>query len=328
MKGQLYISSNNQIRCTANHILKRSGLSIPKDWVFDNTTVIKMVGLEGGRSHIEMIHPPVVSNPERFVSREKFNDKFADASLKIPAKIVIYLARHGVGGHNKSNATLVEAHDASLTSDGIEQARKAGKAIFNDEHFKNITTFQAYCSDLLRTMETCNEILEQFQEELRQFHALSGMPLSHFSMRWSLPSQGDVTADTIGTDTIHPCQVCIEAHENSRLIGYDHHWEIENPLRKIAIDPFLSVEELRVLAPGKPDDVLKKMRIENLPKNDPIGNWDACVKRIGHLDIDWTDYIAKLTRAKASGQTFGDAASEKLLLDVMLENAQRAYDIK
>jgi len=285
-----------------------------------------MVGLDGGRSHIEMIHPPTVSDPERYVSRDKFNAKFADASLKIPTGIVIYLARHGRAGNNKSNATRIEAHDASLTPDGVEQAQQLGKAIFNDEHFKNITIFQSYCSDLLRTMETCNAILEQFQEELRQFHALSGMPLSRFSMRWSLPVQGDAAADTVGIDTIHPCQVCIESHENSRLIGYDHRWEIENPLRKIAIDPFLSVEELRVLAPGKPDDVIEIMRLENSPKSDPIGNWDACVKRIGHLDIDWTDYIAKLTRAYAEGKTFGEAASAKILLDIMLENAQCAHD--
>jgi hypothetical protein len=119
--------------------------------------------------------------------------------------------------------------------------------------------------------------------------------------------------------------VCIETHENSRLIGYEHHWQLDNPLRKVAIDPFLPLEELQVLAPGKPKDVLERMNIENSPKNDPIGNPDKCIKRIGNLEIDWTTYIKKLTKAKEEGKTYGQAASATLLLDVILENAQHAH---
>jgi hypothetical protein len=324
MKGQLYLSSNNQLVCLSNHILSRAGRPIPTGWVFDNGTILKIVGLESGKSHISMIHPLVVSNPARFVSLEKVNAAFAGVSLPIPAGTVIYLGRHGHAGHNEPAATLIDSHDASLTSTGIAQAREMGKAIFDDAHYKNISIFRAYCSDLRRTMETCNVILEYFQYELRQFHALSGMPLSRFSMRWTSHASiriGD--EDTIGTDSIHSCQVCIQARENIRAIGAEHNWQVDNPLRELAIDPFRSLEDLRVLAPGKPDDVIDRMRVENLPKNDPIGNPDACVKRIGHLEIDWTDYIDILTRAKEAGESFGQAASKKLLLDVILENAQQ-----
>jgi hypothetical protein len=64
------------------------------------------------------------------------------------------------------------------------------------------------------------------------------------------------------------------------------------------------------------------MLVENMPKNDPLGSWEQCVKRLGDMDIDWGDYVAKVGRAKAEGKTFGAAASETLFLDVILRNAQ------
>jgi hypothetical protein len=321
MKGQLYNTSNNQLVCLSNHILSRSGLPIPTGWVFDNGTVLKLM-----ENHVEMIHPLVVSNPARFVSRETFNAAFVGVSLPLPAETVIFVGRHGHGGHNDPLATLVDAHDALLTSVGETQARDAAKAILADEHYRQITHFQAYCSDLIRTMGTCSTILDEIQQELRRFHDLSHMPLSRFSMRWKSPLAND--DDTIGTDSVHTCEVCIETHENSRLIGYEHHWQVDNPLREVAIDPFLPLEQLQVLAPGKSKDLLERMCIENSPKNDPIGNPDKCVKRIGNLEIDWTTYIKKLTKAKEEGKTYGQAASATLLLDVILENAQRAHDSK
>lgn len=323
MKGQLYNTSNNQLVCLSNHILSRSGLPIPTGWVFDNGTVLKLM-----ENHVEMIHPRVVSIPSRFVSPETFNAAFVGVKLPLPARTVVFVGRHGHGGHNDPLATLVDAHDALLTSLGETQARNAAKAMLADEHYRQITHFQAYCSDLLRTMGSCSTILDEIQQELRRFHALSHMPLSRYSMRWTSPLANDDVRgcdDTIGVDSVHTCEVCIETHENSRLIGYEHHWQLDNPLREVAIDPFLSVEELQVLAPGKPKDVIERMRIENLPKNDPIGNPDKCIKRIGNLEIDWTTYIKKLTKAKEEGKTYGQAASETLLLDVILENAQHAH---
>jgi hypothetical protein len=312
VKGQLYNTSNNQLVCLSNHILSRSGLPIPTGWVFDNGTVLKLLN-----NSVKMIHPLVVSNPVRFVSPKTFNDAFVGVSLEMPTDTVVFVGRHGHGGHNDPAATLFEAHDAVLTPTGETQARDAAKAILADEHYRQLTHFRAYCSDLRRTMDTCRIFLDEIQQELRRFHALSGMPLSQFSMRWS--------DDTIGVDTVHTCEVCIESHEYSRLIGYDHHWQVDNPLRKVAIDPFLSAEELQVLAPEKPIDIIKRMRIENLPKNDPRGKPDECLTRIGNLKIDWRAYADKLNRAEAEGKTYGQAASEKLLLEVILENAQLAH---
>lgn len=308
MKGQFYNTSNNQLVCLSNHILSRSGLPIPKGWVFDNGAVVKLM-----ENRVEMIHPRVVSNPDRFISPKAFNDAFVGVSLPIPTDTVVFVGRHGHAGHNDPAATLVEAHDAVLTPTGETQARDAAKAILADEHYRQITHFQAYCSDLRRTMDTCSIFLDEIQQELRRFHALSGMPLSQFSMRWS--------NDTIGVDTVHTCEVCIELHEYSRLIGYDHHWQVDNPLRKVAIDPCLSAEELQVLAPEKSLEVIERMRIENSPKNDPCGKPEECLTRTGNLKIDWSVYTDKLNRAKAQGKTYGDAAAEKLLLDVILENA-------
>jgi hypothetical protein len=312
MKGQFYNTSNNQLVSLSNHILSRSGLPIPTGWVFDNGTVLKLM-----ENRVEMIHPLVVSNPARFVSRETINAAFVGVSLPIPTDTVVFMGRHGHGEHNDPAATLIKAHDAVLTPTGETQARDAAKAILADEHYRQITHFQAYCSDLHRTMDTCSIFLDEIQQELRRFHALSGMPLSQFSMRWS--------NDPIGTDSVHTCEVCIQLHEYSRLIGYDHHWQVDNPLRKVAIDPFLSAEDLQVLAPEKPIEVIERMRIENLPKNDPRGKPDECLTRIGNLKIDWRTYADKLNRAEAEGKTYGQAASEKLLLDVILENAQRAH---
>ncbi len=108
-------------------------------------------------------------------------------------------------------------------------------------------------------------------------------------------------------------------------IGGVHHWQEANPLRRVAIDPFVDVELLRQLAPGKADDVLERMRVENLPKNDPL-EADKCIQSVEHssglqLALDWRDYVGKVQRAKAEHKTFGDAASETLFLDVILRNA-------
>jgi hypothetical protein len=61
------------------------------------------------------------------------------------------------------------------------------------------------------------------------------------------------------------------------------------------------------------------MQIENRPKNDPVGNCEGCVQQIGELAIDWSIYKAKLENAYAEGKTFGQAASEKTLFDIIFE---------
>jgi hypothetical protein len=61
------------------------------------------------------------------------------------------------------------------------------------------------------------------------------------------------------------------------------------------------------------------MQIENRPKNNPLGNWEGCVQKIGELSIDWSVYKAQLEKAYAQGKTFGQAASEKTLFDIIFE---------
>jgi hypothetical protein len=271
-------------------VLSRSGKCIPeKGWVFDNGTVVK-IKRNGDRSiTVEMIHPNPVSNIARFVSLEDFNDAFqGEVVLDIPINSVIFLVRHGHAGHNEPTASIEQAHDASLTEKGIEQAVKAGQAIRADtdvasgEHELFI-----YCSDLLRTMQTAKIVSDQLPEENR--------PKS-------------VT-------------VLIQAREYSRPIGGEHYWMDGDSRIQIAMDPFLPIEKLHVLASRKTDDEIRRMVIENCPKNDPIGNWTKCIKEIDGFQIDWTRYIDVLTKGTAKGKTFGQIASEKSFLDVIIENA-------
>lgn len=279
---QVYVTSNNQLVCLFYNILNRSGKPIPTGWVIDNGSVFR-IGRDGS---IQMIHPTFVSNPQRFVTPEHFNEVFKDVTLPASEK-TIYIVRHGHGIHNEASATIEESRDPQLTELGIEQAQNSGQAIFKDMKDQEVITIDAYCSDLFRTMLTIDIIMEQIPSKLR------------------------------ATKT----SVCIEARENIRPNGSVHHWELDDPLRKLAIDPFLPVEDLHALAPGLTDMKIERKRVENLPINDPIGDWDACVKKVGNTEIDWNNYIAKLKRAKNEGKTFGQVASENLFMNVILENA-------
>jgi len=278
----IIVTSNNQITCTTNLICEASGLDIPEGWVFDNGTVLMIEGL-GETSKIKMIHPTQVSNPSRFISPEKFNEKFKD-DLPIPMKNNknVFIARHGLAGHNEPDADMTQAHDARLTSMGIEQAQNSGIAIY--KNCKGRIT-KALTSDLIRTIDTLEIMTRQFPEDNR-------------------PKK---------------CEVCIQARENSRLIGGKHHWQRSNPLREYAIDPFISIDKLRLLAPDKLDSQLERMVIENTPKNDPIGDWDGCLKKLNDLEIDWSLYKSTLQKGYAEKKTFGKIASEKTLFDIIFE---------
>lgn len=284
MTTTIFGTSNNRVACTVNSILELSGLELPGNWVYDNGCVIKLEGL-GATSRLTMIHPENVSNPDRFVSKQTFNEKFKD---ELPIAITLgnttYLVRHGHAGHNEFCATNDQAHDASLTSTGIIQAKNSGLAILNDSR-GILPNLKVKCSDLFRTMQTIEYVLLELPEEQRP----------------------------------NTCEVCIEARENSRPIGGLQHWKKDDPLTEIAIDPTISLEQLRLLAPGKTDVELERMGIENRPKNDPIKNWNECLKKVNWLNIDWSKYIEKLTKGYAEGKTFGQIASQKTLLEIIIE---------
>ena len=283
-KHSIYATSNNQLTCTINHILENAGLEIPTGVVFDNGSVVKITGL-GKTSSVKMIHPKKVSNPDRFVSLEKFNEFFGDEiSVPLNHGIIKYLVRHGHAGHNEPGATMEQSHDAKLTPTGIEQAKNSGIAILDDAGGV-LSNLEVHSSDLERTMETIKIIMDQIPIEQR-------------------PSK---------------CSVCIEARENTRPIGGTHFWKRSDPMRVVAIDPSTSLDKLRLLAPGKLDAELLKMQIENRPKNNPIDHPDKCIRNIDYLEIDWTIYIKKLQKAYSEGKTFGQAASEKLLFDILFE---------
>jgi hypothetical protein len=290
----VYITSNNQLTRFVYQVLSRSGKCIPKKgWVFDNGTVVKIKRNGDESITVEMIHPILVSNIARFVSLEDFNDAFeGNIVFDIPINSVIFLVRHGHAGHNEPDASIEQAHDAHLTEKGIEQAVKAGQAIRADpdvasgEHELFI-----YCSDLLRTMQSAKNTSDQLPEEIRPKFVT----------------------------------VLIQAREYSRPIGGEHYWKDDDLRIQIAMDPFLPIEELRVLASGKTDDEIRRMVIENCPKNNPIRNSAECIKEIDGFAIVWTRYIDVLTKGTAEGKTFGQIASETSFLDVIIENA-RQYD--
>lgn len=280
----LFVTSNNRIACTVNLISEASDLDITEGWVYDNGTVLEVEGL-GNSSRVKMIHPLEVSNPSRFVTPEKFNEKFKnDLPLPLPIGKKKYVVRHGVAGHNDPKANMVEAHDASLTLDGREQAKKSGVAIYKKIDGK-VASLKVRSSDLLRTMETAEELLQQFPEDVRA----------------------------------HTCDVCIQLHEDSRAMKYPHHWKRDDPLRPFAIDPFISKEKLRELAPGKTDEENDRMLIENTPKNNPIEDAEGCIKKINNMTINWTAYTELLKTAYAAGNTYGQAASAKTLFDIIFE---------
>ena len=283
----IIVSSNNQVTCAINRTLEAAGKEVPTGWVLDNGTVVEFTGL-GETCRVEMIHPKNVSDPDRFVSLEKFNETFkGELAIPLPLHKKKLVVRHGHGGHNVPDATLEQAHDASLTAKGITQAENSGLAILERSQ-GNLPNLKVEFSDLRRTMETAKVILEQFPEEKRVDTGL----------------------------------VRIEARENNRPIRGTHFWKKDDPMREFAIDPFAPLDKLRLLAPGKTDAELLKMQIENRPKNDPVGNWEGCVKKIGGLTIDWSIYKAKLEKAYAERKTFGQAASEKTLFDIIFETAE------
>ena len=283
----IIVTSNNQLTCAVNRTLEAAGIEVPPGWVFDNGTVVEFSGL-GETCRVEMIHPKEVSDPARFISLEKFNETFkGELAIPLPLRKKKHVVRHGHAGHNVTDATLDQSHDASLTVKGREQAKQSGLAILERSQ-GNLPNLKVEFSDLVRTMETAETLLEQFPEEVRVDTGL----------------------------------VRLEARENNRPIRGTHFWKKDDPMREFAIDPFVSLDKLRLLAPGKTDAELTKMQIENRPKNDPIGNPDGCVKKVGGLTIDWSVYKAQLEEAYAQEKTFGQAASEKTLFDIIFETAE------
>ena len=277
-------TSNNRIICLVNLILDKVDMDIPSGWVIDNGSTFKIEGF-GETSRITMIHPEEVSNATRFTSKETFNKKF-NCELAIPMLLgnTTYVVRHGHAGHNDPSATLIEAHDAPLTLLGKDQAKKSGEAILK-ESCGVLPNLKLKSSDLFRTMETVEIILNELPEDQRTY----------------------------------TCGVCIEARENSRPIGGLHHWKRDDPLTEISIDPTISLEQLRLLAPGKTDTELNRMLIENCPRNDPIKKSDDCLRQINEVTVDWSLYEKKLTEGYAVGKTFGQIASEKTLFDIIFE---------
>ncbi len=280
----LYVTSNNRLTVTVIRICEAAGIDITEGWVYENGTVVEIEGL-GETCRIQMIHPLEVTNPARFVTPEKFNQKFKDElSLPLPNGKNKKIVRHGHAGHNVSEANMTDSHDASLTLTGQDQAKNVGIAIYKKSKGR-LPNLRVHSSDLKRTMETAEKILQQFPEDVRA----------------------------------EKCDVLIQLHEDSRPIGGIHHWQKDDPLREFAIDPFISIEKRRELAPGKTDEQNAKMCIENTPKNDPIGNPEGCIRQINDMKIDWTNYTETLQKAYAQGKTYGQAASEKTLFDIIFE---------
>lgn len=294
LKALLYVTSNNATFNLLANLMLRSDIPVPENWVVDNGTVISVQKISGGYV-VEMIHPEKVSNEKRFVTKEVMNAALAESKhkhLDFPFGKIVYVVRHGQARHNLPETGVDEARDADLTPVGIEQAIDCGKAIAKHALDHSVVELKIRFSDLIRTIQTAYHIANMFPEHMRPTHG----------------------------------KVVIEAHEATRPIGGKHHFQFENPLRRIAMDPYAPIEALRELAPGKTDAEIERMRVENCSKCDPISNPEGYIRRIGDgkyfLEIDWTDYIAKVQKAKDEDKTFGDAATVELLLDVILQDAR------
>jgi bisphosphoglycerate-dependent phosphoglycerate mutase len=286
----ILVASNNVLLSLLFCLLDRSGLDIPK-WVLDNGTVIRIMAVDDGYE-VTMIHPVPVSNEARFVSKATFDGWLAGSGhghLNLSKGHVFYLVRHGHAGHNDPKASLQEAWDADLTPLGRTQALASGKAIFADAMTLGVTKLFACCSPLVRTAQTVYDILQQFPPQMRP----------------------------------NVCLVLIEAIEHIRLIGLEHHWRMEDALLSVAKDPFLTLDELRPLFPeGTSPDVIKRAQIENLPRTNPEIKSEANLMKLGELKLDWSVYIAKVKEARQNKKSFGNAASDKYLLDVLLSIVQ------
>jgi hypothetical protein len=292
LKAFLYVSSNNQTFNVMANILSRSGLLVPENWVFDNCTSISIRRVSRGYV-VEMINPDKVSNEKRFISKEVFNAALAESNhphLAIREGTIVYLIRHGQARNNLPETFDEDARDANLTSDGIMQASVCGEAIAKHALELGVIELKVHTSDLIRTMRTADEIMQQFPEHMR--------PKTFV--------------------------VCIEAREAMRFIGGKHNWEKENPDRLLAMDPLLSIDELsKIFPPGTDRDKMVRAQLENLPWNNPVDNPDECIKSIGNFAIDWSDYVQKVLDARRIGKSFGSAAAETLLLDVIISNTHQ-----
>ena len=295
LSALLYVTSNNATFNLLANLMLRSDIPVPENWVVDNCTVISVRKISGGYV-VEMIHPEKVSNDKRFVTKEVMNAALAESKhihLDFSERKIVIVVRHGQGWHNKPETSVDDACDADLTPDGVMQAIDCGEAIAQHALANGVVELKVRFSDLIRTIQTAYHIAKMFPEHMR-------------------PKQG---------------KVVIEAHEATRPIGGEHHYQVENRLRRIAMDPDAPIEALRELAPGKTDSQIERIRVENKSKHDPITNPEGYIRRIGDeefsLEIDWTEYNAKVREAKAEGKTFGDAATQKLLLDVILQDARQ-----
>lgn len=282
----ILVASNNVLLALLFCLLDRSDLAIPPNWVLDNGTVIRIMAVMNGYL-ITMIHPVPVSNEARFISKKPFDEWFASSfhrHLNLLLGRAIYLVRHGNAGNNNTEASLQEAWDADLTPLGRTQALASGKAIFDDAMALGVIKIFACCSPLARTAQTVFHLLQQFPPQMRP----------------------------------NVCLVLIEAIEHTRPIKGIHHWRQGDSLLSVAKNPFLTPEELKCLFPeGTSPEVINRARIENEPRTKPEIASEANLMSLGPLKLDWSVYIAKVSRAAAEGKTFGDAASENYLLDVL-----------
>ncbi len=84
-------------------------------------------------------------------------------------ELELYLVRHGQSmgnvGFNNEEVTFTERNDPRLSELGIMQAKKAGK------YLENVEFDACYCSPLVRTVITANEIMS-FQKEKKPLNVL------------------------------------------------------------------------------------------------------------------------------------------------------------
>jgi len=175
-----------------------------------------------------------------YYDTETFNNLnvYSD-TLNVPENINIFLIRHAQGYHNYNNTFYRKVKDyiekkslkdPQLTETGTKQAINCG--VFLNDFFKihNIdkTKFTLFCSILLRTRETINNILD----ELSIFNDIYVLPCSqeitHIKIPEIIKSNDGKCTSNPANRILYKCDYVFSKEHAPRNIIWDYYKDFKN----------------------------------------------------------------------------------------------------
>ena len=252
--NHLIATHNGRMRCMLNDILNQANTPLDKKLRFKNCCILKLSFNSELNSSLNLIYSGEINTKKKYTyyvanpsevnsncvlfpnfnfTREQTIRILNTLHIKpsdINSEVNFFIVRHGEGFHNVSSfgekaigAITGEIYDALLTKDGILQGYDAGRFLENYLSKNNLYLKYLFSSDLKRTRQTINYILEAMNERRVLLNKIVVLPCSHelnfknsscdLKQSSFIPPENDMTC-SISKQTDVCEDLCCVLHDN------------------------------------------------------------------------------------------------------------------